>query len=370
MTPLRVTNTLQRVRTRRLECWNQAGCKMRLFGCLLLILLVSACGSDAVQSDEMISAGGETATGGSSSEVAGETSSAGMISMSGSPGQAGSAGAAGDSGFAADAGSSLPIGTVGNTVCLNADGPAAMDTYELIESVLGAGTIEHPDDDHDPPLRHILEETDEDVGPHFVFLSHSEVDTDRQINFDRCRIEIKTFGPSPENLKGFEGETFTYTWRFKINPDMTFSNRFTHMFQLKAVGGDDSSPLITITGRDEGPAGRLEIIHTGPPSLGRLAEATLTGAKDVWLSVYVQATFSDAGSLTLTIEKPDGSTLISVEENDIDLWRGGDFVRPKWGIYRGLSDQLRPDEERVYFANFAITEGMMPSTDCRQVASR
>jgi hypothetical protein len=53
--------------------------------------------------------------------------------------------------------------------------------------------------------------------------------------------------------------------------------------------------------------------------------------------------------------------------NDIDLWRDGEFVRPKWGIYRGLlhKDELRSDEEKVGFATFAVTPGFEPTSDCR-----
>lgn len=263
-----------------------------------------------------------------------------------------------------------PAGSVrneGRTYCLNADGPGGMDTYERICSVLGRGAIEHPDNDHNPPLRHIVEEVDATVGPHFVFLAHRDIDTDRQRNFDRSRIEIKVAPSSGpwDVLKGREGETFVYTWQFKMNRHMGFSRRFTHMFQLKSYGGDAGAPIITITGRKDGNDGRLEVIHTGPPSAGRLAQTSLTGLKDVWLSVYCRATFSDSGSFSMTVKDPDGRTVISVDRENIDMWRGGDHIRPKWGIYRGKSDDLRDVEERVSFANFAITpRSDVPFSQC------
>ena len=42
---------------------------------------------------------------------------------------------------------------------------------------------------------------------------------------------------------------------------------------------------------------------------------------------------------------------------DIDLWRGGGFVRPKWGIYRSLADRprLTNAEDTVRFAGIGIT---------------
>jgi hypothetical protein len=257
-----------------------------------------------------------------------------------------------------------PAAPAGTTVCVNADGPGGRDTYSIITSVLGSGAVEHPDNDHHPAMRHIREEVDSTVGPHFVFLAHRDVDTDRQTNFDRSRIEIKV-APSGghDQLKARQGQTFAYTWRFKMNAGMKFSNRFTHMFQLKSSEGDAGAPLITITGRGGG-AGKLQVIHTGNPSKGTLAETSLAGLQGVWLSVSVKATFSHRGSLQLSISKPDGTKVISINQSNLDLWRDGDHIRPKWGIYRGKSNQLRAAEDDVRFANFAITPGGQPTSDC------
>jgi hypothetical protein len=266
-----------------------------------------------------------------------------------------------------DDGTNGGSGPRGNTMCLNADGPEGEDTYALIERILGGGAVEDwADDDHDPWLPHILEEVDDVIGPHFVFLSHSELDRDRD-NTDRSRTEIKVAPSSGDHdaLKAQDGDTFTYTWRFRINPEMTFSGRFTHMFQLKSKGGDEGAPLLTITGRAASDGDKLEVIHVGPPNEGTIAEASLSGRRGMWLSVNVRVTYGDEGELSLSIHEPDGSEVLSVERTNIDLWRDGEHVRPKWGIYRGLDDALRSDEEDVRFANLAITPSGEPDSDCR-----
>jgi hypothetical protein len=51
--------------------------------------------------------------------------------------------------------------------------------------------------------------------------------------------------------------------------------------------------------------------------------------------------------------------------NGLDLWRQGEYIRPKWGIYRGKSELLKQGEETVRFASFAITKGASPASDCR-----
>ena len=69
--------------------------------------------------------------------------------------------------------------------------------------------------------------------------------------------------------------------------------------------------------------------------------------------------------MTLTT-RADGTTVIDVTRDGLDFWRQGDYIRGKWGIYRGKSDVLKVGEDTVRFANFAITKGTgAPATNCR-----
>ena len=74
---------------------------------------------------------------------------------------------------------------------------------------------------------------------------HVDEDDDRCINFDRQRGEIKTYDKSPDSLLGIENEIVEYKWKFKLDSGFQSSPKFTHIHQLKAVGGTESSmPLI------------------------------------------------------------------------------------------------------------------------------
>ena len=73
------------------------------------------------------------------------------------------------------------------------------------------------------------------------------------MNYDRQRIEIKTYESSPANLKGTAGETVNYKWKFKLPKGFKPSPNFTHIHQVKAVGGDDGDPLFTLTVRAGSP---------------------------------------------------------------------------------------------------------------------
>ncbi|WP_171014203.1 RICIN domain-containing protein [Chitinivorax sp. B] len=261
-----------------------------------------------------------------------------------------------------------PNGRIGNTLCVNSDGPNGKDAYTLLRNQLGNDTVEAPDNAHNPPIPHIKEASDNQVGTHFVFLAHEPIDGDRDNNqADRSRIEVKVGPGSADWLKAKNGSTFTYTWRFKIDPAMKFSNRFTHLHQIKAKGGSDGTPIITLTGRAGNPNDWLELQHVDDADkTTKIKRVSMIGIKGIWLDVTEQITYGERGSYAVTVKKPDGSTIMQTGKLSLPMWRtGAEYVRPKWGIYRGHSDMLNQTEDQVRFANFGITAGNKPDSNCR-----
>lgn len=266
---------------------------------------------------------------------------------------------------------------------LTADGPEkGAKSYALIRKVFGENAIEAPDlyNSNHPEVLHILEGTDDIVGPHFIFLSHRDQDMDRDKDItDRQRNEIKAYDKSKRGLKGYENETMQYRWKFKVEDDFEFSKSFTHIFQIKAKNfskrvssaDSDSFPIITFTAVDKGNEGNeFQLRHS--PSLtqdGKWLKSEKLVRKDMsfftgdWVEFFVQITYQDQGQLIVkatNIETND--VLMNFEKTGIDMWRGEtskDFARPKWGIYRSLNDKtsLREDEETAYFADFSIRKG-------------
>ncbi len=252
---------------------------------------------------------------------------------------------------------------------LDADGDGVgLDTYDLIRDFGGPNPIEAPDlyAINHPGVRHIYEDSDAEVGNHFVFIIHRDIDIDRDRpeNDDRQRNEIKTYNQSEEAVKGFEGETFIYRWKFKINADMEVSTRFTHFFQLKAVGGSDSQPVVTFTGNERSGEDGIEVRQSPLQDFTVLQRQPWSMVTGEWLEAYCRVTFSDSGDLRIIVTRMrDDKVIFDIDEQGLDLWRGESaehFVRPKWGIYRSIleTDNLRPDEEAVRFANFSVSEVM------------
>ncbi|HEU4469936.1 MAG TPA: heparin lyase I family protein [Flavisolibacter sp.] len=246
-------------------------------------------------------------------------------------------------------------------VKLQADGPG--NTYELISAVLGGNPVEAPDCAHPAFGRHIYELFDNSLNKNvFVFSIHVSPDNDRcNGSTDRQRNEIKTYGPSPDKLKGQLGDTVTYRWKFRLDEGFRPSPSFTHIHQIKAGDGNDDMPTITITPRHGNPE-RLEVIHNGnsmATTLGRVKSVELAPFKGVWVEVVEKLVYGTAGSIDIRISRlSDGAELLVYTNGNIDLWRDGtSFCRPKWGIYRSLNDVSYLRDEEVRFADFCIAEG-------------
>lgn len=252
---------------------------------------------------------------------------------------------------------STPAQGGANGTMLVADNSA--DAYAVVNRVLGGNAIESPDCIH--PLPHITQESDAVLGKNvFVFHSHVTPDNDRCTATDRQRIEIKTYGPSPEKLKARLNDTTVYRWRMKMDAGFQPSNSFTHLHQLKAGDGDDEgAPIITITPRAGTPQ-RLQVIHVASGNTSTtVAQPELAPFKGEWLDIHSRVVWSDSGSYWLEIRRvSDNTVLLTYQSNRIDLWRtAATFARPKWGIYRSLNNRQQLRDEQVRFDRFCLGKG-------------
>ena len=251
----------------------------------------------------------------------------------------------------------------GQATVLSADGPG--NTYELINSVLAPGydVVEVPDCVHTSFGRHIEEVWDNELNKYvFKFHIHVEPDNDRCIKFDRQRNEIKTYNQSPANLVGSYGETVEYKWKFKLDAGFQASNKFTHIHQIKAWGGDyESIPVVSIIPRG-GSSPKLQLMHSDSITSVQVDYAPLANFLGVWVEATEVITYKTDGAYSLVLKRvSDGSTLMSYSNSNINMWRpGATGIRPKWGIYRSLLSPEQLRDEAVLFADFSIEELAAP----------
>jgi len=244
------------------------------------------------------------------------------------------------------------------------------DTYTLINSVLAPGytAMETPDSFHPAFGPHITQVYDATLGKSvFKFWIHvSETNELQDISTgstDRQRNEVKTYEPSPSNMKGTYGETVVYKWRFQLPVGFQPSSSFTHIHQIKAVGGDDSSPLFTLTPR-KGSTNKMQLIHN---NTNNVAEVNLSLFEGVWVEATETIRYdSIAGTYSMVIKKvSDNSTILSYSNGSLMTFRGANytlgytantFIRPKWGIYRSVANLSDLRDEAMLFDSFSIEE--------------
>ncbi len=217
--------------------------------------------------------------------------------------------------------------------------------------------IEDPDCVHTDFGPHVTQAFDAELDRNvFVFHSHIEEDNDRCLVFDRVRMEIKGSSSTIPELRHNRGDTTYYRWKFRLDEDFIGASSFCHLYQNKAVGGDDTSfPIITITAR----ANRVEVLHNGGDSganLGTLAQADIGRFRGRWVEGYLRQVHDEDGELEITLrDMATGLTILEYTNGNIDLWRAGATLnRPKWGVYRSKNSVLR--DEDVRFANFCVSE--------------
>jgi len=255
-------------------------------------------------------------------------------------------------------------------VTLNADGPDGLGTYELITKALAPGTkngaVEAPDAIHSSFGRHIAEVYDDDLKK-YVFEFNLHVTNTPPDNepvkgkTDRQRVEIKSFEPSPDNLKGTTGETVQYKWRFKITAGFQPTKDFTHIHQIKAVDGDAGNPLFTLTLRKmTNGSNQLEIIYVKDKASKMIKYQTVNMSlfEGTWVEATETIKVGLKGTYAITIKKvSDGTTLMNYSNSNIQTIRADNsFIRPKWGMYRSLKDIANMKDETMRFSDFSIQE--------------
>lgn len=244
-------------------------------------------------------------------------------------------------------------------VSLSADGET--NTYDLITSVLAPGyyPVEVPDCNHADFGDHIDQIFAEEINRYaFRFHIHVTPDNDRCIKFDRQRNEIKSYDKSPESLLGRENERVTYRWKFKLAEGFQSSSKFTHIHQLKSVGGNyESMPMYTLTTRKSSPD-RLELRYGEVDSQITLIQTDLAPFINRWLSVTQTIEYGTNGSYQIEISDVNTEEILFryINENIINWREGAEFVRPKWGIYRSLIYSEDLQDEEILFADFNVSE--------------
>ena len=234
--------------------------------------------------------------------------------------------------------------------------------YSVINKFLApeGNAVETPDCAHKEFGPHITQLFDRTLNRYvFRFHVHRDFDNDRCKKDDRQRIEIKVYAKSPEFLKAVSGDVYIYRWKFRLSSEFRPSRRFTHLHQIKAVGGIEARmPLITLTARKgrKGAPNRFELRYANKLTSRILYWKQLKPFLGKWIKVIEKITYGEKGKYSVEIKSiKTNKIMFFYRNNKIPMWKNGaEFLRPKWGIYRSLKDKINLRDEVVDFADFSI----------------
>lgn len=172
------------------------------------------------------------------------------------------------------------------------------------------------------------------------YMPPSAVDYDRVTQTgpkrdDRLRCETRgMIGPGGE-VDLLNGQTWRLQWSLYIPSTLKGTGRFTHIMQMKYVdkgGGASGSPIFTVTLR---PNDQMEVLFW--IGGGSIATVDISKLHDKWISADLTMKIATAGSVHWTLK--DGETVVVDKTQNGTTWPSdGARLRPKWGIYRGITD--------------------------------
>jgi hypothetical protein len=169
---------------------------------------------------------------------------------------------------------------------------------------------------------------------------------------DRQRNEIKGMKQDGKVLTWGNGETWRLTYDLFIPNTLRGTSSFTHIFQLKRPGSG-SAPLAVMDLRRNG---SNEYLTLRPfVSGGELGNVPLSKIWDRWVSIDMTFKIGDKGAATFVV-KDGATTLANATKGGIDLWLG-DRIRPKWGIYRSISDKGQLHDTYLQMRNMRGYQG-------------
>jgi len=184
------------------------------------------------------------------------------------------------------------------------------------------------------------------IAEHDAYRIDSHYDPPNAVDYDRVtqtgpmrddRLRCETRGmldAAGQQVELHNGETWRFTWSLYIPASLKGTSRFTHIYQMKYLdknGGASGSPIVTVTLRS---GDKMEVLFW--IGGGSITNFDISALHDKWLSADLTMKIGTAGNVHWTLK--DGDKVIVDKTQNGTTWPSdGDRLRPKWGIYRGIT---------------------------------
>jgi hypothetical protein len=203
----------------------------------------------------------------------------------------------------------------------------ATDGLKAFEGIEADRVNKHPD------RKYVIVEGND----HYRFNIWAD-DRDSTGGGDRQRTESKGMVQGGTILKMHDGETWTIGYDMFMPTTLHGTSKFTHIFQTKTPSTNDG-PYVTLDLTRSGSTEMLEArayANSGSPAIAKTA---LSPLRDKWISIQWTLTPGPKGKASFLVRNGTGSSAPIAAQgsmSNVKMTAEGDYVRPKWGIYRSV----------------------------------
>jgi hypothetical protein len=170
-------------------------------------------------------------------------------------------------------------------------------------------------------------------GDHYRFDIYKD-DRDSTGGGDRQRTESKGMVQGGKVLKMHNNETWRIAYELFMPTTLHGTSHFTHIFQLKTPA-TNGGPWVTLSLSRSGSGERLHLAADSTSGAPDIGSTNLAPLRNKWISVELTFKIGPKGTGRLVVR--DGSTLVvDSSRSGLNIPDQGDYVRPKWGIYRSV----------------------------------
>jgi hypothetical protein len=174
-------------------------------------------------------------------------------------------------------------------------------------------------------------------GDHYRFDIYKD-DLDSTGDGDRQRTESKGMVSNDKTLKMKNGETWTISYEMFMPTTLHGTSKFTHIFQLKTPA-TNGGPWITLDLSRSGSSEKFRARAYGMSGSPDIVSTDLSPLRNKWITVEWTFTIGSKGKARFVVRNGTGSGAPVVGDktmSNVNIPDEGDYVRPKWGIYRSI----------------------------------
>ncbi|MFE0026038.1 hypothetical protein [Amycolatopsis sp. NPDC059021] len=191
-------------------------------------------------------------------------------------------------------------------------------------------------------------------GDHYRFDIWAD-DRDTTGGGDRQRTEVKGMVQNGTALKMRDGETWTISYEMYVPSTLHGTSKFTHIFQTKTPS-TNGGPWVTLDLTRDGGTELIQARAYANPGSPSIASTRLAPLRDKWITVEWTLTPGSKGAAACVIRDgtgPGAPVAVQGSRTGVTIPDQGDYVRPKWGIYRSVqSAKTDIIDTHLLFRNF------------------